>query len=116
MARVTVPSEMFFSIEVNDMQRATRFYVDAFGAAVVFASPGWSSLHIAGVRLGLALDPGHTGNRVGLHLVVGDLASARADVEQAGGSIVAPAVEVAPGVLVADVADSEGNRFSLSQR
>jgi hypothetical protein len=44
--RITV-TETFFSISILDMQRATAFYVDSLGAAVVFASPGWSSLRIA---------------------------------------------------------------------
>jgi predicted enzyme related to lactoylglutathione lyase len=110
------PSETFFAVEVRDMQRATAFYVDALGAAVAFASPGWSSLHIAGVRVGLSLNPEHPGSRLGLHFVVGDLAAARADVERAGGRSVGAAIEVGPGVVVADAADSEGNTFTFSQR
>jgi len=111
-----VVTETFFSVEVADMQRATAFYVGALGAVVAFASPGWSSLRIAGVRLGLALDPEHAPVTVGLHFAVSDLAGARADVERAGGRIVAPSVEVAPGVVVADVTDTEGNTFALTQR
>ena len=30
--------ETFFSIEVEDMNRATSFYVEAFGATVPYAS------------------------------------------------------------------------------
>jgi len=112
---MVAPLETFFSVVANDMQRATRFYVDALDARVAFASPAWSSLHIAGVRLGLGLVADPIAQRVGLHFVVGDLAAARADVERAGGRIVAPEIAVAPGVVVADVADSEGNVFSLSQ-
>jgi predicted enzyme related to lactoylglutathione lyase len=111
-----VVTETFFSVDVRDMERATAFYVGALGAVVVFASPGWSSLRIAGVRLGLALAPEHTGARVGLHFAVDDLAAARSDVERAGGRVVAPSVEVAPGVLLADVTDTEGNGFALTQR
>jgi predicted enzyme related to lactoylglutathione lyase len=113
---MATPTETFFSVEVTDMQRATAFYVDAFGALVAFASPDWSSLRIAGVRLALSLNPEHGANRVGLHFVVSDLQTARADVERAGGRLAAPAIEVAPGVVIADVTDSEGNTFTLSQR
>jgi predicted enzyme related to lactoylglutathione lyase len=109
-------TETFFSVEVDDMQRATAFYVSALGAVVVFASPDWSSLRIAGVRVGLAFDPGHVGARIGLHFAVTDLAVARADVERAGGRIIAPSIEVAPGVVLADVTDTEGNTFALAQR
>ena len=107
--------ETFFSIEVGDMRRATAFYVGAVGATVAFGSPGWSSLHVAGVRLGLALSPGHTGARTGLHFAVGDLEAARADIERAGGKT-SPPVEVAPRVFVADVTDTEGNTFALKLR
>jgi predicted enzyme related to lactoylglutathione lyase len=108
--------ETFFSVEVEDMQRATAFYVAALGATVAFASPGWSSLHIAGVRIGLALGPKHAATRVGLHFAVSDLAAARAAVVRAGGGVEAPPVEVASGVLVADVTDTEGNTFTLASR
>ena len=109
-------TELFFSVAVRDMQRATAFYVGALGATVTFASPGWSSLRIAGVRLGLGLDPRHTPSRVGLHAVTHDLAAACADVERAGGRVVSPSNEVVPGVFAADVTDTEGNTFSLSKR
>ncbi len=109
-------TETFFSVEVNDMQRATAFYVEALGAAVMFASPGWSSLRIAGVRVGLALNPEHGASKIGLHFAVSDLAVARADVERAGGRIIAPSIEVAPGVVVAEVMDTEGNTFTLTQQ
>jgi predicted enzyme related to lactoylglutathione lyase len=108
--------ETFFAIEVRDMDRATRFYASAFGAEVVFASAGWSSLRIAGVRVGLALALDHAGCRTGLHFAVDGLAAARAEVERAGGRVVAASIEVAPGVVVAEVADSEGNTLTLTQR
>jgi predicted enzyme related to lactoylglutathione lyase len=108
-------TETFFSVEVSDMQRATAFYVEALGATVLFASPGWSSLRIAGVRLGLSFAPEPMESKVGLHFVVSDLAAARADIERAGGCIVVPSMEVAPGVVLADVTDTEGNTFTLSQ-
>jgi predicted enzyme related to lactoylglutathione lyase len=109
-------SETFFSVEVADMARATAFYVAALGAEVVFASPGWSSLRIAGVRVGLALTGRREPTRVGLHFVVADLASACDRVARAGGQVAGAPVEVAPGVVMADVADGEGNTFTLNQR
>ena len=107
--------ETFFSVEVADMRRATAFYAEAFGATVTFASPAWSSLRIAGVRVGLALVPQHQASRIGLHFAVDDLARTRGDVERAGGRVVVATLEVAPGVVTADVADTEGNTFMLSQ-
>jgi predicted enzyme related to lactoylglutathione lyase len=111
---VTV-TETFFSVQVSDMERATRFYVDALGASTVFASPNWSSLRIAGVRLGLFLNPEHIVGNVGLHFVVSDLVAACAAVERSGGRIAASSLEVAPGVVIAHVTDTESNTFTLRQ-
>ena len=111
---VTV-KETFFSVDVEDMQRATAFYVQALGATVVFSSASWSSLRIAGVRVGLALTPEHVASRVGLHFAVSDLTIARAEIERAGGFIASSPVEVAPGVVIVRCDDSEGNTFTLTQ-
>ncbi|MBV9946673.1 MAG: hypothetical protein JOZ69_07490 [Myxococcales bacterium] len=51
---------------------------------------------------------------VGLHFVVRDLAQACAAVEHAGGSVASSPREVAPGVVVARVTDTEGNTFTLT--
>jgi len=107
--------EVFFAVEVTDMERAKAFYVSALGATAAFTSPGWSSLHVAGVRIGLALNPMHAGGRIGLHFAVRDLAAARGTIERAGGRT-GEAVEVAPGVIVADATDTEGNTFTITPR
>jgi predicted enzyme related to lactoylglutathione lyase len=112
---VTV-SETFLSISVCDMERATAFYMNALGATVLFTSPRWSSVTIAGVRIGLALVSKCEARHTGLHFAVSDLAAACAEVERAGGRTVRASVEVAPGVVVADVEDSEGNVVVLTQR
>lgn len=108
--------ETFFSVAVADMGRATAFWVDAFGAEVAFASPGWTSLRLAGVRVGLALAPAVAPAAIGLHLAVADLAAAGDAVARAGGRVAAPPVEVAPGVVVAQATDTEGNTFTLARR
>ncbi|HEX4459766.1 MAG TPA: VOC family protein [Polyangia bacterium] len=108
--------ETFFVVEVQDMRRATAFYGAALGATVVFASELWTSLSVAGVRVALSVNGAALAGRTGLHFVVDDVAAARADVVRAGGAASAAAVEVAPGVVIADVVDSEGNGFTLSQR
>lgn len=105
--------ETFPSVQVADMSRATAFYVQAVGATVVFASAEWTSLRIAGVRVGLALAPEHGGARTGLHFTVRDRAAVRARVLAAGGALVAEALPVARGIVIDDVADTEGNVFAL---
>lgn len=108
-------SETFFSLIVSDMDRAMKFYADSLGASTIWTSARWSSIEIAGVRLGLFADPAFDGGRVGLHFAVTDLQAAGASIERAGGRIEKHPYEVAPGVLVAEVADTEGNVFSLQQ-
>jgi predicted enzyme related to lactoylglutathione lyase len=105
---------MFVSVCVNDMQRATAFYVNAFGATVDLVSPTWSSLVIAGMRVSLVLSE-HEPSPIGLHFIVEDVALACAAIACAGGQI-APAVEVANGIVIAEVQDTEGNTFTLRQR
>jgi predicted enzyme related to lactoylglutathione lyase len=108
-------TETFFALVVCDMKRSTDFYVHALGAEVTFPSPTWSSLRIAGVRVGLFCEPSHAPTRTGLHFVVTDLDRTRRDIERAGGQAAADPTEVAPGVVVADAIDTEGNTFSLRQ-
>jgi predicted enzyme related to lactoylglutathione lyase len=106
-------TETFFAIEVANMDRAITFYRTALGAQVMFASPLWTSIKLAGVRLGLAYIKDHPGGRNGLHLAVLDLYGARAAIAAAGGTASAAPIEVAAGVVLAEVADTEGNRFIL---
>jgi predicted enzyme related to lactoylglutathione lyase len=106
-------TETFFAVEVADMLRAIAFYEQAFGADVMFATARWTSIKLAGVRLGLAQTPRYAGGRNGLHLAVIDLPAARAAITAAGGVATAAPVEVAPGVVIAEVGDTEGNRFIL---
>ncbi len=106
-------TEAFFSVQVGDMKRAVAFYTGALGATASFESEVWSSLHIAGVRIGLFLNP-HEPRRIGLHFLVEDLDAAKAEVEQAGGQVL-ETVEAAPGVVLCEVLDTEGNAFTLRQ-
>jgi predicted enzyme related to lactoylglutathione lyase len=101
-------TETLFAVEVMDMNRANAFHGDALDATVASSSPGWSSLQIAGVRIGLALS-----GRIGLHLAVSDFAAARVIIEWAGGRT-EEAVEVAPAVIVADATDTEGNVLTFA--
>jgi predicted enzyme related to lactoylglutathione lyase len=110
-----VVTETFFSVDVCEMDRATAFYVQALGATVLFATPQWTSIKIAGVRIGLALSPAHKERRTGLHFSVDDLPAACAEVERAGGRLVMAPTEVAPDVVIAETSDRDGNTFTLKQ-
>jgi predicted enzyme related to lactoylglutathione lyase len=106
--------EMFFSVYVRDVQRAATFYQNALGATVDYVSPTWSSLVVAGTRVSLELRE-HETPTICMHFVVDDLALMCAAVARAGGHI-APAVEAARGVVIAEALDTEGNKFTLRQR
>jgi predicted enzyme related to lactoylglutathione lyase len=91
---------------------ARRFYAGALGATISFASPAWTSVHIAGVRIALFLNPDHPSAKTGLHFTVDDLAVASAAIARAGG-LTDGSAEVAPGVIIAEATDTERNRFTL---
>jgi catechol 2,3-dioxygenase-like lactoylglutathione lyase family enzyme len=46
----------YFIVVVADLDRAVRFYTQAFGASVVVGSPEWSEVTVAGATV--ALRPG----------------------------------------------------------
>jgi predicted enzyme related to lactoylglutathione lyase len=105
-------TETFFALEVADMARASAFYQTVFGATVRFASAVWTSLDVAGVRIGLAPSE-RAGASSGLHFAVTDLAEACRDVERGGGRVLRAREEVAPGITLASIADTEGNAVTL---
>ena len=106
--------ELFFSVYVSDMERATAFYENALGAVIDHASPTWSSLVIAGIRVSLELRK-NAASTICMHFIVDDVALACAAVTRAGGEIT-PAVELMGGTVIAEVLDTEGNTFTLRQR
>jgi predicted enzyme related to lactoylglutathione lyase len=119
--------ETFFAVVVRDMARATAFYSRVFDASITHASPAWTSLHVAGVRLGLSLvgdgrsgegdaDDGHGPEHTGLHFAMRDLDEVCAEVERAGGSVARPPFEVVPGIVLALVRDTEDNGLTLTKR
>jgi predicted enzyme related to lactoylglutathione lyase len=115
MARIT---SLLFIVPVADLERAKRFYCDAFDIRVVFENQGIAFVGIPGgdTSFGLLLDPEHAGDgpqNVGLHL---DHALDRDDVlrevEAAGGRIVERG-EHAPEVPFALIADPDGNVLEI---
>jgi predicted enzyme related to lactoylglutathione lyase len=99
-----------------EMKRAVAFWRDVIGFEVSVASEHWSEL--CGPNAVIALHLGHDGsdNPSGISLEVADIQEAAASIEAAGGRIVeAPHEGNPPGLWLADVADSEGNLFMLSQ-
>lgn len=115
MAKITA---LLFIMPVRDLDRAARFYCDAFDLRPVFQNEGIVFVGIPGTdsAVGLLLDPEHAGNgpmNIGFHvdhaLKLDDVVRG---VEAAGGKLLERA-EHAPGVPFARVADPDGNEFEI---
>ncbi|MPQ97574.1 glyoxalase [Modestobacter sp. I12A-02628] len=112
-------------LPVADVDRATAFYAErlgfvvdvdvrpADGVRVVQLTPPGSACSIS---LGTGLDAygGQPGSVRGLHLVVADIAQARADLVDRGVDV-GPVQDVGGGVLYAGFADPDGNGWTLQQ-
>jgi predicted enzyme related to lactoylglutathione lyase len=106
----------YFMLVVTDMDRAVRFYTQAFGASVVFGSVEWSEVSVAGATV--ALHPGGDGTETatGLGFEVEDLDVALREVTRAGGQVRSPARDrPAERIRLAQVADTEGNLLTVAE-
>jgi predicted enzyme related to lactoylglutathione lyase len=105
-----------YMLMAQDMDRAVRFYRDVIGLKVAFESPEWTELTFGNAIV--ALHGGGTGKyqKTGLSLQVRDIVSACKELEAAGGKIASPP-QTRPGepIKLAEVLDTEGNAFSLTQ-
>jgi predicted enzyme related to lactoylglutathione lyase len=113
MARITALS---YIVPVRDLDRAVRFYKDAFGLEEVFRAEQIVFVGLPGTdsALGVLLDPEHAGSgpqNVGFHVdhAVEPGVAAR-DVEAAGGKVLEQG-EHAPDVPFARIADPDGNEL-----
>ena len=107
-----------FVVPVRDLDKALRFYCDAFeldevfrGENIVFAGiPGTDS------AVGLLLDPAAAGSgpqHIGFHMSHDlDHDKAVAEVERAGAKVIERG-EHAPGVPFARIADPDGNVLEI---
>jgi lactoylglutathione lyase len=115
MATIRV-RKTYFIIVVADMDRAVRFYADAFGASVGFSSAEWSEVMVAGATV--ALHPGGDGTETatGLGFEVDDLDAALRQVTRVGGHVTSPTRDrPAERIRLAQVADSEGNVLTVAE-
>jgi lactoylglutathione lyase len=105
----------YFIVAVADMDRAVRFYTDAFGASVVFSSAEWSEVTVAGASV--ALHPGDgTQTATGLGFEVDDLDAALREVMHRGGRVTSTTRDrPAERIRLAQVADTEGNLLTVAE-
>ena len=112
-------------IAVTDVDRAKAFYVErlgfvadvdvtpAPGVRVVQVTPPGSACSI-GFGTGVPAYEGTPGAARGLHLVVGDIARARAELVDRGVEV-SPVQDVGGGVLYAWFEDPDGNGLTLQE-
>ena len=101
---------------VVEMDRAVRFYTDAFAASVSLNTPYWSEVVVAGATV--ALHPGRTGgdSECGLGVEVDDLEAALTTAGSLGGRVVDPPRDrPGEGIRIAQLADTEGNIISVAE-
>lgn len=110
-------TKAYFMLHVVDMDRAAAFYREGIGLGVRFVSPYWSELVWGDATVALHGGATLTEQRTtGLGFEVDDLDTACTQVVAAGGTIVvAPRDREGEPIRLADVADTEGNVFSLAE-
>lgn len=105
-------------IGVSDMQRALTFYRQALGLEVVHESSEWSDLTSGDGNLALQnYHPREPGKYVATMVIfsVDDIDAVIRQVEAAGGQLLQRVDYEGAPVIVAHVADTEGNAIQLAQ-
>jgi predicted enzyme related to lactoylglutathione lyase len=105
-----------YMLLAEDMERAIAFWGEVFGATRTFGDEHWSETDLAGTTI--AFHGGHDGgdNASGVSVEVADIEAAAATVDAHGGRVLdGPSRTPGEPVILATCADTEGNRFMLSQ-
>ena len=110
-------TKAYFMLYVVDMDRAAAFYREGVGLGVRFVSREWSELAWGDATVALHGGASSTEQHVtGLGFEVDNLDAACRQIVAAGGTIVnAPRDRPGEPIRLADVADTEGNVFSLAE-
>ena len=124
MTRVHVRAT-YVEIPAEDLERAERFYRGLFGASVrrtvvdgrqccILDDDSDAAGAVIALMQGESYVPSVDGTRV--YVSVDDVEAVVARAQKLGGSILYPVTEVVDGLIVAELADSEGNRIALSNQ
>ena len=108
--------KVVFMLMAQDMDRAIAFYTDVIGLEVRFRSPNWTELTYGDAVV--ALHSGGDGefNSTGLGFTVVDIRAACREVSAGGGKVVSgPSERPGEPIMLAHLADTEGNGFELAQ-
>jgi len=124
MTRVHVRAT-YVEIPAEDLERAERFYRGLFGASVrrtvvdghqccILDDDSDAAGAVIALMQGESYVPSVDGTRV--YVSVDDVEAVVARAQKLGGSVLYPVTEVADSLIVAELADSEGNRIALSNQ
>jgi predicted enzyme related to lactoylglutathione lyase len=102
-----------FMLEVVDMDRAIRFYSEAFGIPTVERSADWSELGVPGATIGLHSGGSGELTHTGLSITVDDIEAAAKAVTSAGGKVVQVGDDLG-GFRLGEFIDTENNLFMAS--
>ena len=109
--------KVVFMLMVQEMDRAIAFYRDVIGLKLRLHEGNWAELGRDDAVV--ALHGGGNGEycSTGLGFTVADVAAACGEVSGGGGRIIQdPEERAGEGIILAHLADPEGNSFELVQR
>lgn len=110
------PEAVKYVLMAQDMDRAVAFYRDAIGFSEAFSSPHWSELRFGDAILGLHGGGDGSRRETGLSIQYADVGRAyRAALESGAVSVLAPEQREGEPIILASVADPEGNVIMLTQ-
>ena len=107
---------VIFMLMVQEMDRAIAFYRDVIGLDLQLHEGGWAELRHGDAIV--ALHGGGSGEyrSTGLGFTVADAAMACDEVRAAGGRLIrGPEERAGEGIILARLADPEGNGFDITQ-
>ena len=100
----------------QDMDRAVAFWHDVVGLGVKLRTPYWSELAWGDAIVALHGGGTGEGHASGLGLQVVDLDAACREIAAGGGRVLSgPEDRPDEGIRLANLVDTEGNAFALSQ-
>jgi len=109
-------AQVKFMLRAKEMWRAVAFWRDVFELQVRFGDDEWTELVVGDSVIALHTRLEDTQFRAGLSIEVTDIEAAVAAVRAAGGNVISqPHHPKGQTFLIASVADTEGNRFRLTQ-
>ena len=108
--------KVVFILMAQDMDRAVAFYRDVIGLELRLHEGSWAELGSDDAVVALHVGGSNEFRCTGLGFVVADVAAACEEVSRGGGrTIQDPEERAGEGIILAQMADPEGNGFALAQ-